>query len=293
MLFSINFARKTIPNYWFAVSGLTAVVTFIFLYTIYRSVISLEYIFYSACVSMFIGFFIGMGCTFRFTFDSIFGLWTIFYCLMMGFLFSCSTSVFVMDVAGRSDLRILALSVNVLSLVCALLTGMYFDAKRLNFFGETNHWREEINKYINYPKHEVSPSLTGDTANYKDFKHPYLIIGVVVVNIPLLFELYGGGRANAIFLAAPGMTLILSYLNFKTIGPALTRLLLLRRIEKEVGYRFQNADYEQIQELRRGFFLARWLMKDYRPPEVERNFVTESGNPASRRQAKRKHKKKK
>jgi hypothetical protein len=86
------------------------------------------------------------------------------------------------------------------------------------------------------------------------------------VNIPLLFQIYGGGRNNAIFLAVPLMTVTFTYINLKIFGPGLTRIFLLRKIEKEQGYRFQNADYEKIQELRRGFFLSRWLMKDYRPP---------------------------
>lgn len=52
-------------------------------------------------------------------------------------------------------------------------------------------------------------------------------------------------------------------LNLKQFGPAFLRLLLVRRLEKEAGRPFVNADYEQIQELRRTFFLSRWLMRDY------------------------------
>ncbi|MDY0096681.1 MAG: hypothetical protein RBT80_28610 [Candidatus Vecturithrix sp.] len=293
MLIPVNRARIAAPHYWWALPFINAAIVAIFLVTLHKDITKSEFFLYALGCTTLVSIFMGIFATFRFTFDSIIGLWTIFYCLMMGFLFSCSTSVFVMDVADRSDLRILALSVNVLFLACALLAGMYFEAKGLNFFGGANHWREEIDKYINYPKHEVSPSLTGDTANYREIKHPYILLGIGIANVPLLFELYGGGKVNAIFLAAPGMTLILSYLNFRTIGPALTRLLLLRRIEKEVGYRFQNADYEQIQELRRGFFLARWLMKDYRPPQTESTCFTASGNRSLQMQTKQKRKKKK
>lgn len=84
----------------------------------------------------------------------------------------------------------------------------------------------------------------------------------------MLFQIYTGNRQNAIFLS-PLSTLAMSYMVFKTIGPAHVRIFLLRKIEKEQGFRFQNADYEKIQELRRGFFLAKWLMKDYRPPQMQ------------------------
>ena len=57
-----------------------------------------------------------------------------------------------------------------------------------------------------------------------------------------------------------------SYINIAVMGPMLMRIVFLRKLEKEQGYRFANADYERIQELRRHFRFARWLMKDYRPP---------------------------
>lgn len=87
----------------------------------------------------------------------------------------------------------------------------------------------------------------------------------VTVNVPLLFQIYTGSKNNAIFLAVPLLVGAFAYLSLKVLGPKIANLYVLRQYEKQTSRRFVNADYEKIQELRRTFFLSRWLMKDYRP----------------------------
>ena len=170
---------------------------------------------------------------------------------------------------GRPDLVWLAFLAYAFCVLLSVSVGMHTEAQRIGWKGPQRSsmgwWREELDRHIDYAARRVSPSLTAQKPPRFPIKHPALILGAGV-NIPLLFELYGGGRNNAVFLAALLATPAVMYMNVKTLGPTLLRLLLLSKLETEVGYRFQNADYEQIQELRRGFFLARWLMKDYKPP---------------------------
>lgn len=87
----------------------------------------------------------------------------------------------------------------------------------------------------------------------------------MVVNIPLFFDIYFGSRNNLIFIVMPVMIGMFAYFGFKIIGPRIAKLCVLRQYEKQTGRCFVNTDYEKIQELRRTFFLSRWLMKDYRP----------------------------
>lgn len=289
MLLSINGARKTVHKYWWTVCGLNTIVSFCFLIPVYKGVISSECLFYLICVSALVGFFVGIAGTFRFTFDSTIGLLFILYYLVLTLIFSYGLTIFTIQLASRQQMRLFALGVSIVPTIIVMSCGMYFEARKLGFWSNDNSWRQEIEKYINYPKRQISPSITDDTSSYKEIKHPYLILAAGVTNIPLLFDLYCGGKANVMFFITPLLVMILAYLNLKTFGPALTRLLLLRKIEKEVGYRFQNADYEQIQELRRGFFMAEWLMKDYRPPQAETsNAVTAAQQEQTPRQ--RKHK---
>jgi len=146
-----------------------------------------------------------------------------------------------------------------------LLVSILLEAMRLKLLIGESRWREEIEKYLDYSKRLVSPTLTTRAAMPTSI-NTICMTAAIGVNIPLMFQLLSGSRDNAIFLAAPLGMVTFAYINLKTFGPGITRIFLLRKIEKEQGYRFQNADYEKIQELRRGFFLAKWLMKDYRPP---------------------------
>ncbi len=179
-----------------------------------------------------------------------------------------STIAFAILLAGRPELRWFAFNTNAACVILTLLMGMYLESVRLEVWRDKTRWRVKIEQYIDYAKQQVNPALT--TKPYKmAYRDLLWLVVPLTANIPLMFELYGGGKVNAVYFAAPLGIITFSYFNLKTFGPALTRLLLLRKIEKEVGYRFQNADYEEIQEMRRRFFMAEWLMKDYKPPQTE------------------------
>jgi hypothetical protein len=190
-----------------------------------------------------------------------------YYIASFEIIFGGGTAAFAVLLGGSSDLRWFAFNTNVGCVVLSLLIGMLLEARRLGLLKSEYRWREEIGKHLNLLKRQVSPTLTTKPSKMNSADIIWLTAGIGV-NIPLLFQLYGGGRDYAVFFAAPLLTLTLFYINLKIFGPGFVRIYLLRKIEKENGYRFQNADYEQIQELRRSFFLARWLMKDYRLPIV-------------------------
>ncbi|HPL97966.1 MAG: hypothetical protein WAP08_08505 [Smithellaceae bacterium] len=244
------------------------------------------------CLAAVAGIALGLYLSYRAEFSSLYAIFiSPYYVGVLPILMGGSIAAFAFLLAGRPDVRWFAFNTNAFCMLLTIAMGMLLEARALGLLEGRNRWREEIDKYIDYSKSQVQPELT-TKPHAVSIKDTFWIAAVGITNIPLLFELYGGGRANAIFLAAPLSIITFSYLNIKTFGPALVRILLLRKIEKEVGYRFQNADYEQIQELRRGFFLSRWLMKDYRPPKVESFSITESDNSNLPVETKRKRKKK-
>ena len=173
--------------------------------------------------------------------------------------------------AGRPDREWLLFFLGALGTLPSLLIGMGLEARLLGWrFGDsTQRWRRSIELFVDYTTRQVSPSLTENVS--KRFKeYPSSTAGWVLslgLNIPVIAEVFGGGRQNAVFFGLPLAIGCASYLNIAVHGPVLMRILFLRVLEKEQGYRFANADYEQIQELRRHFRFARWLMKDYRPPQ--------------------------
>lgn len=220
-------------------------------------------------LSAVFGLFSGLYIAYRTNFSSLYALLMLLYFFILWeILLSGSVAAFVLRLAGRDDLRWFAFNTNAVCMAFSLIVGMSMEAGRLGMLKGENDWREKIDEYIDYTRRQVSPTLTTKphTMNVKDL---IWLVAAGSANIPLLFELYGGGRINAVFIAAPMLMIVFAYVNLITFGPGLTRLLLLRKIEKEMGYRFQNADYEEIQEIRRRFFMAEWLMKDYQPPQTE------------------------
>lgn len=161
----------------------------------------------------------------------------------------------------------MAFGVNTFCIAASVLGGMYREALRLELRkkGSPPPWKAKLAEYVDYSKHRIIPNKTNSIRTDGDSWTRYgpLIIMAGPANFSLFFEYFGGGRNNGIFLVAPLLAGVFSYLNLKKFGPAFLRLLLVRSLEKEAGRPFVNADYEQIQELRRTFFLSRWLMKDY------------------------------
>lgn len=267
MLLSIARARVALSLFWLSVAGTTAAALAMFLFPLFGGQLPTVQMLLATVVAALIGLMLGSFLTYRSTFDSSYGVGVfVYWIILMELLAAGGAAALAAQVGGRPDLLWFAFVANAFCMVLSLLGGMYREAKALGWrLGDVSHpWRESLEKYIDYSKSQVRPELTnGATDQTSVIKSPMWIVAVGATNIPLLFELFAGGRNNAIFLVVPVLTGTLAYVNVKTIGPGLVRLLLLRKLEKAAGRRFVNADIEQIQDLRRGFFLSRWLMKDF------------------------------
>jgi hypothetical protein len=221
------------------------------------------------------GFVLGVYFKYRAQFGVSGTLWvgTIFWYFFAGLAFG-GTAALAAEIAGRADLRWWVFGLHNAIVLLTLLGGINREAHALRLFDPTSRdfWKIKLDEHIDLNRNQIRPSLTTDRTEpwtTSRFRNLMWIIGIGSVNVPLLFELYGGGRNNLIFLAVPLLALTLGYVNLTTFGPALLRLLLVHRLEKATGRPFVNADYEQIQALRRTFFLSRWLMKDYTAPQTQ------------------------
>jgi hypothetical protein len=273
MLLTIDNANKILPNIGLVIAGNALFMSGIFLFPLFQGEIPTDFLLTVMGVATCVGLCIGIYLKYRANFDVAmsFFLFTYFF-LIMEFLFSGSVAVTAPWIGGRPDLRWFALFTNTFCMIASLLMGMYREATLLDWRGKNTSelWMLKMKKYVNYSKHQIIPiALIPPSATEKKLRHyAPLIAAVGSANIPLLFQFYGGGRFNAIFFAVPILTGTFAYINYKYFGPALTRLLLMRKIEKSTGRKFINADLEQIQQLRRGFFMARWLMKDFAPAQA-------------------------
>jgi hypothetical protein len=257
---------------WWMIGGMNVMVLAIFLFTLFNGALPISSILGIITASGFLGLIVGSYYTFRSNCGVTASLYYLLYVVLaMEYVFCSGAAAVAAQIAGRPDLNWLAVFANSLSMTITLIGGLYLEAKKHKLFSTTSNsfWREKLDKYIDYPSHQIKPeSITSIETGSSTWKSPILIVAVGSANIPLLFELFGGGRFNAIFLAMPMLTCTFAYVNIKSFGPSLLRLILLSKLEKSLGYRFINADLEQIQELRRTFFLSRWLMKDYTKPST-------------------------
>lgn len=267
MLLSIDNARKTLPNSWLTMTACNVMATGLFVVPLFTD-LSASVILTLMAIAAFIGMFMGIQLKFRSEGGTSSAFSRLFYFLItVEFLAAGGGAAAAVGIAGRPDLGWFAFFTNCFVSVLLLLGGMYRDAQTLGWLRSEipDRWKSELGKYIDYSTHRISPSLTCQSTSHQGQRTLSLfwITAIGIANIPLLFELYGGGRDNSIFIAVPMIMIGLAYLNLKNFGPGFVRLLLLRKLEKEIDRRFVNADLEQIQELRRTFFLSRWLMKDY------------------------------
>ena len=272
MILSINHAKSY--SYlrgitW--VSGGACLVISACVMTVAKSYCSTAVVFAVIAASTLFGALLGLYARHRARFGSLYAMCpfiVIFLFLAVG---TAVLAAIASRTAGRPDREWLAFFLGMLGTLPSLLIGMWLEARWFGWRlgGATQRWKRKIEPFVDYATRQVSPSLTENLS--KRFKeYPSSTSGwcvSLVLNIPVFAEVFGGGRQNAVFYALPVIIGCFSYANIVAIGPIFMRIFFLRILEKEQGYRFANADYEQIQELRRHFRFARWLMKDYRPPQ--------------------------
>jgi hypothetical protein len=285
MLLTIHSARHSLSKLGFAIAVVNMAGLALFLLPLFSGEIPEKYILVVMTIAACAGLVIGAYITYRSEFNSTYGLYGFMYgFVILEVMLASGAAALLAQIAGRPDLRWLAFGCSLFCLILTFFGGMHREAKALYALDKTKseYWKDALKNYFEFNKHLVKPSLTSQMRPLKEdgIQTSYIWIGAgTAANIPLLFEIYAGGRNNAIFLVLPLMLGTFVYVNIKNLGPGFLRLLLLRKLEKSVGYRFINADLEQIQELRRTFFLSRWLMKDYVKPPSATTAVKPNLNP--------------
>ncbi len=272
MLLTLDAARHVLSKLGLTIAGTTALGLAMLLFPLFDSKVFTTLVLLIITIGAIGGFFIGTYAKFRSKFNSTYGLYGFLYAfLVLQVMFTGGSAALLVQILGRSDLRWLAFGSSFFCLVLTLFGGMHREAKALYLFDKTKpeYWKDALKQHFEFERQIVKPSLTSQMRDIKDggTQTSYIWIAAgASVNIPLLFEIYGGGKNNAIYLVLIILLGTFTYINIKNLGPGLLRLIVLRRLEKSLGYRLINADLEQIQALRRSFFLSRWLMKDYVKP---------------------------
>jgi hypothetical protein len=271
MLLSIDSAKKILPNACLVFSAGTIASAYIFVFPVFGKLgISNLNLFFLVSLFGLIGG--GYGVYYKYlskwgTTNALVG--QIYFFISLEMMLVGGMAALAIILAGRPDLKFWALGTSWLALIISILLGIQRDAKKVKWWtAEALELADKrFAKHINYSTQQFMPYPIPTYSDQDALRsYGYLVIGVGTANIPLMFEIFTGQRTNAIFFAFPVLVGTFAYINFKKISTGVLNLILIRKLEKSVGYRFINADLEQIQDLRRTFFLSRWLMKDYVKP---------------------------
>jgi hypothetical protein len=220
----------------------------------------------SAIIGLAIGLIMGMFLKYRAKLSVKLALissvyFVIFLTYLMGFL-GLEAAI---KIAGVNRNKGMLFFIYFLFIAIPFVFGILNHLAKLKIFGKnSSDWMNAMKGVVDFEKYTIYPSKFTQQSSATNLSAAVWSASAMAANIPLLFQFFTGDRNNVIFFTVPIFIGFCAYLNVKTFGPQIASLYLLRRYEKQTHRHFINADYEKIQELRRTFFLSRWLMKDYR-----------------------------
>ncbi|WP_439893256.1 hypothetical protein ACS7SF_25550 (plasmid) [Ralstonia sp. 25C] len=171
-------------------------------------------------------------------------------------------SLLVADKIGAKEIRIPILILYLMTIITSVAFGVLIHLKKINAVRHRDEekWKKKIMIGVDFENYVIDPVKSSGNESHNLLTAVGLIFIVVITILKLFGNIY-----DSIFIMMPMVMFFSIYYGLKSGGSTLAKLCSLRQYEKQTNRRFINADYEKIQELRRTFFLSRWLMKDYRP----------------------------
>ena len=213
------------------------------------------------------GLTFGILAKYRSNYSVSFSLWaTVYAACMLAIIFGGAMALAFSDVAGLHEIRLWILAFYLLSIIAPFAFGIFsrLRTKREARLKNEKEWRAEFGRSVDFDGLVIKSSDDEEAMQPGAMRSVIFSVIILVANVPIFFDAYLESRNKMILIVLPVLVGIIAYFGAKKVGPRVANLLLLRQYEKQTGRLFVNADYEKIQELRRTFFLSRWLMKDYR-----------------------------
>ncbi len=168
----------------------------------------------------------------------------------------------VIILSGETKLVPLTLAIYVLTMLAVTATSFVRETRAL---AKPDSW---ASRHLDLKRFVVRRHAPGDTRASSGGYAILLMLLPIALNIPLFIELGGGNRYFVLYVAVPALTFPIAKWMFDQVAPAIARALYARRLERAAGRQFVHEEYEAIQQLRRTFWLSRWLMRDYAAPRV-------------------------
>lgn len=198
----------------------------------------------------------GLHMTYRSRFSPGEAVWSFLVGLLFfGSLLVASTTSLAWQ-AQRSDLVGLALAVTIAGGAGSVLLGFLAEQNRLREMGDgIPVVLQPLLDLKNHQLRSLPAKRPAPTVGRVAF------LSALILNVPLLLQLNGVQANSALWLAMPLLFAAVSYILATGVGPALARILALRRIERRTGLRFTTNRLEELAQMRRGLWLSRWLCR--------------------------------
>ena len=176
--------------------------------------------------------------------------------LFFGSLLVVSTTALAWR-AHRPDLQPLALGLAALMFVGGMATGFVAERRRLRVIDPATGLPAPLVPLLDLKRHRVLPLPSPPPPRAATVA----ALTAVALNVPLLLQI-GGWQANdVVWLAMPALAATVTTMLASGFGPALARALALLDIERRAGRPLVTSRLEELQAMRRGFWLSRWLSR--------------------------------
>jgi hypothetical protein len=272
MLISAKTARDMLSNFPVAIACFAAIDSAALLYPAFYDQVDSWIINSMILTFSVIGLMIGVFVKYRSALSIYSSIFLSTYSTALFLLLGCG----IFSVSGAIDRKMdygyIAMIANVISAVAFFLAGAMREAKTKQGYQGTYLQDRDLENYIDFDRMEIDPKirhakskLNEGSSNKMSSVKIAMIGSAVSANVMLVAQIFGLNYSHLIWAAALGMAFAIDYLNFKYFGPSAFRLHQLHKLQNKFSTKFKNSDFDEIQELRRTFFLSRWLMKDYRP----------------------------
>jgi hypothetical protein len=163
--------------------------------------------------------------------------------------------------AHRPDLQLLAFGLAALMWVGAMATGFIAERRRLRIIDASTGLPAPLVPLLDLKRHRILPLPSPPPPR----AGTVAALTAVVLNVPLLLQIGGWEANDVVWLAMPALAATVTMMLASGFGPALARALAFMEVERRVGQRLVSARLDELQAVRRGFWLSRWLARDDGP----------------------------
>ncbi|MFX1677609.1 hypothetical protein PV762_00095 [Mitsuaria sp. CC2] len=199
----------------------------------------------------------GLHMTYRSRFSPGEALWSFLLALIFfGSLLVASTTSLAWRMA-RPDLQGLAVGLAAFIGGGALLLG--FLAERRRLLPKENGVPVALLPTVDLQRHQLHPSPASGT---QPTMGRIAFLSALALNVPLLLQMNGLRGDDIVWLAMPVLGATVTYVLATGFGPSLARILALRVLERRDGRRFTTSRFEELTQMRRHLWLARWLCRE-------------------------------